>query len=180
MAHTSTLKSAAITSLDASPILAPTAGVGGPGRLVEVTGFVTTVSADNEGSTYQLVRVPSDAVIKQILFEAAAMTGGKFNLSVYYSDSAKDGTPNAVQGVIVPSTGDQFFASDIDCASAVVITDVTNENATYTIDKRNKALWDALGLASNPGGFLDIVAVCHTTAVTTGALMGISVRYVGG
>lgn len=175
MAQTSALKSISITNLDANPVVANTAGEGAAARAKHVTGYITTVSADNTGSTYRLVRVPSYAVIKTILFESAAMTGGKFNLSVYYSDSATDGTAGA--GVIVPTTGDQFFASDIDCASAVAITNVTNENGTYTIDKRNKHLWDALGLTSDPGGFFDIVAVCHTTAVTTGALMGIEVTY---
>lgn len=177
MAQTSALKSTAITNLDASPIVPTTAGEGAVNYLKEVTAFISTVSADNAGSTYRLVRVPSNAKIKQILFEAAAMTGGKFNLSVYYSDSTTDGTQKANQGVIVPTTGDQFFASDIDAASAVVITDVTNESGNYPITLRNKSLWDALGLTSDPGGFFDIVAVCHTTAVTTGAAMGISVRY---
>jgi hypothetical protein len=177
MAQTSALKSTAITNLDSSPVVANTAGEGGPARVKHVTAFITTVSADNAGSTYRLVRLPSYAIVKSIRFESAAMTGGKFNLSVYYSDSTTDGTSSANTGVIVPTTGDQFFASDIDAASAVGITDVTNESGNYTIDKRNKHLWDALGLTSDPGGFFDIVAVCHTTAVTTGALMGIEVTY---
>jgi len=57
---------------------------------------------------------------------------------------------------------------DIDCASAVAPTDKTNSGGTYTIDKRGKQLWDALGLTSDPGGYFDIVAVVHTTDVTTG------------
>jgi hypothetical protein len=114
------------------------------------------------------VRVPSTAIIKRLTLESGAQGAGKINLSVYYSSSTVDGTQSSLQGVIVPTTGDQFFASDVDLASAVLPTDVTNESGNYTADKRVKRLWDALGLTSDPGGFFDIVAVVHTTAITTG------------
>lgn len=165
---TSHLKSTSITNLDSSPPVTNTRGMGAPGSLQYVAGYVTAVAADAAGSTYQLVRVPSNCIVKRLTIESEAQGAGKINLSVYYSDSATDGTQPPLQGVIVPTTGDQFFASDIDLASAVTPTDVTNESGNYTIDKRDKRLWDALGLTSDPGGFFDIVAVVHTTAITTG------------
>ena len=80
--------------------------------------------------------------------------------------------------VVVPATGSQFFASAIAVASAVPITNVTNESGNYTLAKRNQSLWQALGLASDPGGFFDIVAVVQT-AVTTGlGRIGVRVQYV--
>lgn len=186
MTQTSHLKSAQITALDATQPAGDilSSGFGAPGRLVNVAGTVTTVSADATGSTYQLVRIPSDAVVKQVLFAAAAMSGGKFQLSVYYSDSTIDGTQVANQGLIVPTNGAAFFASDIDCTSAVAQTDETFQNqatsTAYQLTQINKRLWDALGLTTDPGGFFDIVAVCHTTAVTTGAAMTLQVNYVKG
>jgi hypothetical protein len=175
---TSNLKSAAITNLDASPAVIPTSGEGAPGMLRCVSGFVTTVASDAQGSTYRLVRVPSRAVIKQIIFESQAQAAGDINLSVYYSDSTIDGTQPALQGLIVPTTGDQFFASDIAVTSAVLPTDKTNESLNYTLALRNKKLWDALALASDPGGFFDIVAVVHTADITTGAAqLGVTVYY---
>jgi len=176
---TEALKSTSITNLDGSPVTANTAGKGGAGILRCVNDYVTVSSSMAAGSTYRLVRIPSNAKVKQVLFESEAQGAGAFNLSVYYSDSAVDGTQPANQGLIVPTTGDQFFASDIDCASAVVLGDKTNESGNYTLAKRNKALWDALGLTSDPGGFFDIVAVVHTTAVTTGTgKLGVCVTYV--
>jgi hypothetical protein len=176
---TEALKSTPITNLDATPVTPNTTGEGGPGHLRSVSGYVTVSASMAAGSTYRLVRVPSNAKIKQILFESEAQGAGKFNLSVYYSDSTVDGTQSANQGLIVPTTGDQFFASDIDCASLVVQTDKTNESANYTLAMRNKRLWDALGLTSDPGGFFDIVAVVHTTDVTTGTgKLGVCVNYV--
>jgi hypothetical protein len=44
----------------------------------------------------------------------------------------------------------------------------------------HKHLWDALGLTSDPGGFFDIVAVVHTTAITTGTgKIYLACEYVG-
>lgn len=175
---TSALKSTPITNLDTIPVVQNTSGQGAPGVLRGADGFVTAVAADAAGSTYRLVRVPTNAKIKSVFLESEAQGAGKINLSVYYSDSTVDGTQPANQGVIVPSTGNQFFASDVDLASAVA-TDATNQSGNYTLDKRTKELWDALGLTSNPGGFFDIVAVVHTTAITTGTgKIGIRVNYV--
>lgn len=178
MTQTSHLNSPAITNLDATPVVANTTGEGAPGYSRSVSGYATTVSADAAGSTYRLVRLPSNAKVKSVVFESAAMSAGKLNLSVYYSDSTVDSTTVANQGLIVPTTGDQFFASDIDCASAVAPIEAVNESGNNPINLREKALWDALALTSDPGGFLDIVAVCHTTGITTGALMGIRVTFV--
>ncbi len=165
---TSALKSTQITNLDASPIAANTRGIAAAGSLQHVDGYVTAVASDAAGSTYRLVRIPTNAIVKRLILESEAQTAGKINLSVYYSDSTTDGTSSANTGVIVPTTGDQFFASDVDLAAAVPPTDVTNESTNYTIDKRSKRLWDALGLTADPGGFFDIVGVVHTTAITTG------------
>jgi hypothetical protein len=181
---TSHLKSTPITNLDATPAVANSAGLGGPARLHSLSGFVTAVAADAAGSTYQLVRVPSTAVIKQVLFESEAQGAGKVQLSVYYSDSTVDGTAPANQGLVVPTTGAGFFSDDIDCTSVVAQQDKTSSGTSgtgangYTLDKRNKHLWDALGLTSDPGGFFDIVAVVHTTAVTTGTgRLGVCVNF---
>ena len=182
MTQTSHLKSTALTNLDATPVVVSTMGEGAPGFMKTVDAAIATISADAAGSTYQFVRVPSTAKIKSVTFESAAMSGGKISLSVYYSDSTVDGTAVANQGLIVTATpgGVGFFAVDIDCSSAVAITNETNQAGVYTANLRQEPLWQALGLASDPGGYFDIVGVCHTTAVTTGALMGLRVDYVDG
>jgi hypothetical protein len=165
---TSHLKSTAITNSDATPVVANTSGRGAEGRLHCISGFVTAVASDAATSTYQLVRVPSNCVIKQVLFASEAQGAGKVQLSVYY------GTNDGATLTVVPTTGAGFFSDDIDCASAVAQADYTSNGTSgtgangYTLDKRNKELWDALGLSSDPGGWFDIVAVVHTTAVTTG------------
>lgn len=178
---TSTLKSVPITNLDATPVVPMTTGEGSQGVLRTVEGFVTTVAADAAGSTYRLVRVPTRAILKDCIFRAEAQGAGKVQLSVYYSDSTVDGTPSGNQGIVVPSTGAGFISDDIDCASAVTAVDKLGGGAApgWNMSMHNTQLWSALGLATDPGGFFDIVAVVHTTAVTTGAArIGVSVGFV--
>ena len=173
------LKSTSITALDTVPVVPPSTGAGAPGFLRSVGDYVTIPASASVNSTFKLARVPSNAKIKEIVFESEAQTAGKFDISVYYSSSTVDGTQPSLQGLIVPSTGAAFFASAIDCASAVVQGLQTNESTNYTLAKRNQPLWQALGLSTDPGGFFDIVAVCVTTAVTTGTgKLGLQVMYV--
>lgn len=162
------LKATAITNLDTIPVTANATGRGAPGMIREVDGFVTISAAASATSTYRMLRIPTTAIVKNLIIESEAQGAGKVNASVYYSDSTVDGTAVSNQGVIVPSTGDQFFASDVDLASAVTPTGIVNESGNYTLDKRQMPLWLALGLSTDPGGFFDIVLVVHTTAITTG------------
>ena len=179
MAQTSHLKSTAITNLDALPYVPVTGGQGAKAYEYTVEGYVIPLAADATGSTYQLVRVDSDSILKSVDFRSEAQGAGKFDLSVYYSDSTIDGTAVANQGLVVPTTGASFISGDIDCSSAVGPTNELGSNsAGWNMSMWNQPLWLALGLTSDPGGKFDIVAVCHTTAVTTGTgRLGVSVRY---
>lgn len=163
------LKSTSITNLDASPVVTNTAGEGAQGYLLVQSEFVTVSAAASATSTYRLIRVDRNVKLKALILESEAMGAGAINLSAYYSDSATDGTQPSLQGLIVPTTGNQFFASDVDLSSAIVSTNVINESGNNPVSNRNKPLWQALGLTVDPGGFIDIVAVVHTTAITTGA-----------
>ena len=171
------VKATAITNLDASPRVVATAGLGGPAGLKQVNGYATALASSSADATYQLVRIPSDAVVKLIVFESEAQGAGKFDLGLYY---ATDGSKaDAATSLLAAAAIDQdFFATVIDCASAVVETIVTNESTTYTLDKRNQPIWQAVGLSADPKCNLDIVATVKTTAVTTGTgKFGISVYY---
>ena len=172
------LKSTSITALDTVPVVTPSAGSGAPGFLRTVGDFVTVSASASVGSTYKLARVPSNAKVKEILFESEAQGAGAMDISVYYSSSPVDGTSPSLQGVVVPTTGSQFFASAIGVTSAVVQSFNTNESTNYTLAKRNQPLWQALGLTADPGGFFDIVGVVQTAITTGTGRMGLSVNYV--
>lgn len=171
-----TLKSAPITDLDTVPVVPQTAGQGGPGRLNHVDGFVTVPAASSIASTFRLVRLPSDAVVKQVILESEAQTAGATDVGLYYSSSTRDGTTPANQGDVIDA---DFFGAAVSLAAASR-ADITAESGVYTLNERALPLWEAAGLTSDPGGFFDVVATL-TTAVTTGTgRLGVEVLYVGG
>jgi hypothetical protein len=173
------LKSASITNLDATPVIPNTAGEGAGAALIMQTEFVTVSASASTTSTYRMIRVASTVKMKSLVGEWEAMAAGRVNLSVYYSDSTTDGTQASLLGLIVPTTGDQFFAADVDLSAANLGTPLTNQSGNYPLSKRNTPLWSALGLTTDPGGFFDLVYVVHTTAITTGAArLGLRVEYV--
>ena len=176
MSQTSHLKATALTNLDASPILEPNTGAGGATLNRSADGYAVPLANDATTSTYQLVRIPSTAIVKQVKFGSQAQAAGKFNLGLYFSTSLKDGTAASNQNSdgtpkVAAASADSFFATDVDCASAVQAANYTNGNGTttsYTFDLMQEPIWKALGLSTDPGGFFDVCATCHTTAVTTG------------
>lgn len=171
------LKSASITNLDASPPVANTAGEGAPAFTYRNFDFITVDAAASVTSTYRILRVPSTAKLKSVNLESEAMGAGAFDISVYYSDSPWEGDAAKPSGV-VPTTGSQFFAASFSCASAVAPTNIINNAGNNPMSNRNKPLWAALGLTSDPGGAFDLVAVVDTTAVTTGAArLGLYAEY---
>lgn len=171
------IKSTPIQNSDQPTIIVPNAaGAGAKGYVDEVTGSLVPVAADFVDSTYRFVRVPTNAKIKRIRIASQAQGAGKVDVGVYYPTTG----PTALPDLAANAISQAFFASDVDLASLVQPTDITNESGTYTIDKWNLPLWLALGLASDPGGYFDIVGTVHTTAITTGGgIAGLSVEFVG-
>lgn len=161
------VKATGVTNLDATPRVPNTAGQGGAAELKEISGYVTAVASSSADATYQVIRVSSDSIIKELWFESEAQGAGKFDVGVYY---ATDGSKaDAATSLLAAAAIDQdFFATVIDCTSAVARTSILNEGGFYTLDKRNQPLWQALGLTSDPKCNFDICLTVKTTAVTTG------------
>lgn len=164
---TEALKSSAITNLDATPCIAPTAGEGGAYSPRAIDGVVTTSASMAATSTYRMVRVKSTVKIKSVQWASAALGAGAFNVGWYYSDSTIDGTTIANQGLEINSK-QAIHATDVSGASKVQPTDITNESDNWTADKFMLPLWSALGLTVDPGGYFDLVFTVHTTDITTG------------
>lgn len=168
------VKSTPITDLDATPAVAQTSGEGGPGYLRSVEGFSTAVASSSTDSTYRFVRVPTNAVIKNVRFASGAQAAGTLDIGVYYPVIGKTGLPDLAANAI----DQDFFASAVAVTAASGLTDVTFEaGAGYLISEWNLPLWQALGLTSDPGGFFDIVGTVATAITTGAAVWGLQVVY---
>jgi hypothetical protein len=172
MAIDITLKGTAITNRDATPRVLNNPGQGSGARLKTAIGHIASVTAAlSITSIIRLVEIPSNAIVTQILFQSAAQGAGAFSLGVYRTTA--DG------GAVAFTSSDQFFATAISAAAAVVLADVVNESTTYTIAKQSQPIWQAIGMAADPHCMFDICAVVTTTDVTTGTgALGIKVKYV--
>lgn len=181
---TETLKSAAITSIDASPPVRSTTGKGGAGTLTSVYGFVSPTTGFLTGSNYLLCRVPSNAVVKSVKIDFSGtittMTG---DVTIFYSDEALDqvGISSGKTGVVNSlSTTAALFATALALGSqtAGAVVDITDESGNYPPSARNKQLWDAAGLSADPGGFFDVVFMNTSTMNVSGAVVGLEVIYI--
>lgn len=183
---TEALKSNSITNIDANPPVRPSAGEYGFGTVVMASDYVSPGATATSPSTYRLLRVPTNARNLKLELEShgtiTTLTG---DLTIYYSDATIDetGSSQGNTGVVNSlSTTNSLFASAItSMATEDTPVDATNLNGKYPVAARSKALWDAAGLTTDPGGFFDIVfATTATNSLTAGATLGLRASYVIG
>lgn len=169
-----TTKSTACTAGDAFPQTNTQQKIHG-GRLRESLGVVEAVSGDSIGSQYRLARISSGDRVSRILLSCDAITTCAGDVGLY-------DIPAVNAGAVVDA---DFFASAQSLASALVNQDVTHEadaadaGAGFGLADVEKPLWQALGLASDPGKQYDVV-VTLTAAAGSAGTVALKVQYVDG
>jgi hypothetical protein len=188
------IKSASITSLDASPLVEVTSGEGISGFLKSVNDNLTALfTGSGIGDIYRFVRFPTTAKIKRVVLTIfQSSTAGAMDIDVAFSDSTVDGTPQSLAGGIVQVTGpvdNKMFGAAQALTAAIVIPprEITyNTSGTFTTVMKNLPLWQAfvnLGatqFTADPGGYFDIVGKATTAPTVTNTIADIQVDYVQG
>ncbi len=159
------LKSTQITNRDATPAVLNNP-VTDAGVLRAKVATIAPSASASISATYRMVDIPSNARVHRVIFQAAAMGTGKFDIGVYRN--TRDG------GAVVDA---DFFASAVDCSAAVAMTDVTNESAEYSMAEQTQQLWQAVGASEDPKSTYDITLTA-TSAVTNSATAMLKVEYV--
>lgn len=140
------------------------------GALKEAVGYIAAAADDSATSVYRICTVPSNARISEILLTAADFTtAGAINVGLHRT--VVDG------GAVVDA---DLFASAIALASGPYAPlDITREAGTtnWTLADSEKALWQALGLTTDPGIEYDITATISTNFDGGSGLL-FKVRYV--
>jgi hypothetical protein len=181
-------KSASITGLDASPGVASTTGEGAQGNMRCANDAITTVVGDSIGSVYRIVRIPTDAKIKRVLFNYPGSTAGAGDFDVLFSDSPYEGGAayQALAGGVVQTTGpadNKLFGTALTLIGSQKQIDITF-SGTFTVAHQNLPLWQVLvnlgatQFTSDPGGAFDIGVKLTTALTVTAGLLGIEVDYV--
>jgi len=185
------LKSASITNLDASPVVANTIGEGAPGPEIVINDSVVTVSGDDTTSTYRLCRFPTNAKVKDLKIFSAIATAGSADIDIAFSDSTTDGTPQSLASLanpVVQLTGpvdNKLFGAAQSLVATVAAGPIIPNafKGTFTPAMQNIPMWQnlvtlgATQFTADPGGFFDIY-VKITTAITTGGVLSGELRYV--
>ena len=171
------VKSTPVTNLDATPVVINTAGEGGPAPLKSISsGSVLGVASSSIDATYQFVRVPSNAKLKNVFFRSAAQAAGTMDIGVYYATDGLGGRPTSL--LVAAAISRTLIAAAVALTSASGQVDLlATATSTFTVAMQNQPLWQAAGLTSDPGGNFDIVGSL-AAAITTGTgAMGMTVHY---
>lgn len=167
-------KSTAITNRDATPPVMNDARIE-KGVLKSTVGSVAVGAADSANSYYPLAQVPSSAMVRGVYLTATAgMTTLAGNVGVF-KNTAQSGTTTT--GVVANTGSNTFFGSASSLASALNRSDVTGANS-YTTDKREQPLWQAIGLSADPNVIFDIGVQVTTANTGVAGRVGIQVDYV--
>ena len=201
MAGIDTVKSPSLTNLDTVPIIKPTAGAGGLARSVTIDDYCAATAAglQSAGSWYKLVRVPTWVLVKSV--EVAADAGPNLSgtalaidLNWVFSDSADDGTPTWLQGLIPTSANTGGTTTIASYSSPNKIYGTWKPAASASLIEPTQEIFNGLGAAyaltggfmnlplyqifgftdgrgepADPGGYFDLMAYVATGATTGGA-----------
>lgn len=174
--------SPSITSLNATPAVRKSAGVGASQwlRTIDDTAPAFT-TAGTAGGIARICRVPSNCIVKEVYWKTdVTVTTSTNDVGVYYSNAYDGTTPTNVAAADTAIDAD-FFGSAIDMktASTTGWTPCSMESGTYTGAKMRQPLWQAVGLSSDPGGYLDI-CLTNTATVDGAPVHSLRVDYVMG
>jgi hypothetical protein len=148
--------SAQIANRDAIPSVLNNASNGPVNRAFSSVGLVGAVlTVDVIGNVYRMMEVPTNCRVSSVRLWCTAL-GGSTAADVGVYRNTRDG------GAVVDA---DLFASAQSLVSAVNGTEISNESTVYTLARREQPLWQAAGLASDPGGTFDIC--CTLTAAVT-------------
>ena len=159
-------KSTAITNADATPVVLTNSAFHGGVKYV-AKGICEVLAADDYGSVYRFVRLPSNAIIHSIKIRNDAITGGtSYDCGIYRT--AADG------GAVVDA---YLFASAVDISAGLAGTELRFEAATTAIiDYAEYRLWQiadvgAATYATDPGFMFDLCLTANTVGSSAGTIL---------
>ncbi len=175
-------KSTSITNLDyagsaTNVPIQPSAGAGAQAYAYELDDFTAVTSAAAANDTFQVIRVPTHALMKSLWFYSTAFAATTFtvDITLNYSDNGPfDGSNPSNTGNVDGAT---FFASQYSIGTAAMPAPVNvlyggtvATAGTFVAGNEQTPLWSVAGLTSDPGGYFDVIVKLHTVtgAVTAG------------
>lgn len=130
-------------------------------------GSAEVAAADEDTSTYRILRLPSSAVLFSLEIASDALgTNAAYEVGAY--DIAANG------GAVIDA---DEFGSGVSLVSAVAWTHILEEAAPTDKSKIGMPLWERLGYTTDPGKAIDIVAYGSTAGDAAGTIALRAVYY---
>lgn len=156
------VKSTVLTNRDATPNVLNKAFLA-RGRVHRAQAIVTSVNGDSIASVYRFVSIKSNDLVSRVeLINASCGAACTADFGLYR---------NTVDGGAVVDA--DFFATAVDLNTAhLAPLDITLEAAAgpSTAANREKRVWEALGLTTDPGVEYDVCATLTAAAAAAGAI----------
>ena len=168
---TEALKSDVITNVVASTQTLNNPYKDGKGKVAK--GFVTALAASDVGSTYRMVRLPSNAIINRVTFRT---DGGSAGGATGVVDI---GTHTASNTTTIGAVLDANLWGNYNIATPSTGTDVTVAGAV-TLATCNQPLWQQSGLSTDPGGYIEVVLTSTTDIAVQDTIFQVEVEYCAG
>lgn len=177
---TENIVSTVLTNLNASPVVRPIVGEGGPAVVYRVDDNFTTTSGDTSGSFYRAARFPRNAHVKSVLvWLDAQVTTFTADLNVAWSNSAVDGTQVTYQGTVpqISAANNKLFGAAVAFGDVLEPTNYIAGNTTnFPSGSNMQPLWEVLGYTVDPGGFFDLYFAITSTN-SESAKVNVAVEY---
>lgn len=123
------------------------------GSNIQATFNVSVAAADDDGSIYRIVQVPSNSIPFKITIGTTAITGGTdYDLGFYDRDS----------GSVVDK--DILMDGQTMATASKVLDGVSN----VSVANASKAVWELLGLSTDPQKDYDLALTANTVGTAAG------------
>lgn len=177
----STVKSEAVTNIEANPITVLDRKAGVLKTIVDQDAILTT-SLDEVGDKMLFCPIPSNAVIKDVLFLCDDLDSGgspalAVDIGLYYSGiGGNQLLEGKTSGIVVDA---DCFASAVATFQAAVTTWTSLRFEAANITTADQEAWEIGGLSADPGGLFYIGVTVTTQAATAQAGdIVVSVEYI--
>ena len=152
-----------LANLALVPPVMPQAKTNG-GQIHSITSIVSIATNDSATSTWRIARLPSNALLHQLVVSTTAQTNSTdFDIGIAYN-------PDKASGAVI----------DVDCLAEALTLATASRSLDglkdVSIANSAKELWELAGLSADPKCSLDIVLTANTIG-TVGGTCGFKIEY---
>ena len=125
-----------------------------------VRDTIETLANDTAASVYRLARIPSNAILKEVIYDNDALTGGtSYSLGFY-------DVPETNSGAVISAAALVSAVSLVSASTGLG----SNGMAAVDIANKHKKVFELAGLTADPKKLVDVAFTANTPATVAGTI----------